>query len=620
MFQSFEVKGGPALGKRNLPKLRKTLRATGLDGFIIPHEDEYQNEYLPDANERLAWATGFTGSAGMAVVLRERAAIFVDGRYTVQAEEQTDPDLFERASLENTGPTDWLREAVQPGQDIGYDPKLHSPTQLKTITEVITQMGAHLVAVDTNPIDQAWADRPAQPCAPITPHPIAHAGRSHAEKITGLADHLANARMDAALLTDPTSIAWLLNIRGGDVAHTPLALATALISRAGEVTLFVHPDKLTPAVREHLGEGVRIEAEGQIKDALAALAGYRVLVDPKRTSAWYFDQLDRAGAIVSQGADPCAIPKACKNAAELSGAQAAHERDATAIVRFLHWLETNAPDGEVTEITAAQHLETLRKQHAGDLQDLSFETISAFGPNGALPHYRVNTRTNRKLKRGSLYLVDSGGQFTDGTTDITRTIAIGRPKKEMRERFTLVLKGHIAMATIRFPAGTTGGQIDVLARAHLWQSGFDYDHGTGHGVGSYLGVHEGPGRIAKIGSDAPLLPGMIMSNEPGYYKPGEGGYGIRIENLQVITAAKPIEGGERDMLGFTPLTLAPIDRTLIVRSMLTKTERAWVDDYHATVLDIVGPMVEPDIRNWLETACAALGTGTTASQEAEPVE
>ncbi len=603
MAQTFDVRGGPALGRKNLPKLRKRLRAQGLDGFLIPHEDEYQNEYLPAAHERLAWATGFTGSAGLAVALQTRAALFVDGRYTLQASQQVDPGLFDIRALTRDGPGAWLREAVKPDARIGYDPRLHTPDGLRRLAEAVVDAGAVLEPVAANAIDAAWSDRPAAPHAPARPHPLAFAGEAHADKRARLAAGLERAHLDAAVITDPASVAWLLNLRGGDVACTPLPLSRALLWRDGRVTLFIDPDKLDPDTCAHLGEDVAVDDERALAKALAGLSGHRVGVDTSRASAWFVDTLEAAGAIVAAAPDPCALPRAQKNETEIEGARNAHERDGVALARFLHWLAQEAPSGEVDEITAAETLLDFRRL-SNAFEDLSFETISGAGPNGAVIHYRVTQKSNRRLKRGSLYLVDSGAQYRDGTTDVTRTIAIGRPKREMRERYTLVLQGHIALAAIRFPQGTTGPQLDALARQFLWNAGLDYDHGTGHGVGSYLGVHEGPQRIHRVMNDVPLTPGMIVSNEPGYYKPG--GYGVRVENLQVVAPPTPMAAGEAPMLGFETLTLAPLDRALIVKSMLSKAERAWVDAYHARVAAMIGPRVEAPTRAWLEAACAPL--------------
>ncbi len=603
MFQSFDVKGGPKVGRRNLPKLRAALAKAGLDGFLIPHEDEYQNEYLPEANERLAWATGFTGSAGAALILADVAVLFVDGRYTVQGGAQTDETLFEVCDLVSEGPAKWIAANASEGLRIGYDPKLHSPASVRPLAEAAAKAGAVLVAVTENPVDIAWKDRPAQPLAEIVVHPDTFAGEPHAEKRERLSGSLAQQGLDAAVLTAPASLAWLFNIRGGDVAHTPLPLGAAILRKDASAALFVHPDKVTAAVRAHLGNQISIRPESEFAQGLAALSDQRVLVDPAQSSAWVFSALGDANATVHRGEDPCSLPRACKNAVELEGAREAHRRDGAVLTMFLHWLATEGQSGTMDEIVAATKLEELRRT-LPELRDLSFESISAAGPNSALPHYRVSTASNRKLKRGSLYLIDSGGQYPDGTTDVTRTVAIGRPKPEMRDRYTLVLKGHIALSVIRFPEGTAGAHLDALARAALWNAGLDYDHGTGHGVGSYLGVHEGPQRIARALSPTPLMPGMIVSNEPGYYKPG--GYGIRIENLQAVAPPSEIEGGDRKMLGFETLTLAPLERGLIQKRLLTKDERDWVNRYHARVWDEIGPRVGGEAKTWLEAQCAPL--------------
>lgn len=603
MIQSFDVKGGPDIGRRNLPKLRARMLKAGLDGFYVPHEDEHQNEYLPDANERLAWATGFTGSAGAALVTNEKAALFVDGRYTLQAKAQVDEAIIEVRDLIKEGPAAWLAVHAKKGARIGYDPRLVSPDAIRPLAEAAASAEAALIAVDANPLDAAWTDRPSPPRARVTPHPVEFSGEPHPEKIARLAEALAKDRIDAALLTAPASLAWLFNIRGGDVRHSPLPLGAAILRTDGSADLYLDPAKADDALRAHLGNRVTLRPEAEIESGLAGLKGRRVRVDPSVTSAWWFSRLDAHGAGLSRGADPCTLPRATKNKVEVEGARRAHARDGVAVTRFLHWLETEAQGEDVDEITAAQKLEGLRGE-LGGLLDLSFESISAAGPNSALPHYRVNTKSNRRLKRGSLYLIDSGGQYREGTTDVTRTAPIGRPSREMKERFTLVLKGHIALATIRFPEGTTGTHLDGFARQYLWSAGLDYDHGTGHGVGSYLGVHEGPQRIAKALNAAALQTGMIVSNEPGYYK--QGGYGIRIENLLVVTEPEDIPGGERKMLGFETLTLAPIERGLIVKAMLAKAERAWLDAYHARVASVIGPRLTPAERAWLEAKCAPL--------------
>ncbi|MEL6568245.1 MAG: aminopeptidase P family protein [Pseudomonadota bacterium] len=603
MRQSFDVRGGPQDGRANLPKLRAAMAAQGLDGFYIPHEDEYQNEYLPDANERLAWATGFTGSAGAAMVLSDRAVVFVDGRYTVQARDQLDSELFETVGLPDPGPFDWLATQDLAGKTIGYDPRLMSPNALSHLRKGATKSGAKLVASLDNPIDQAWPNRPAQPTASIVPHPLEKAGLAHRDKLSTIGETLEADGADAAILTSPASIAWAFNIRGGDVACSPLPLARAILRADGSASLYTDPGKVDEALRAHLGNGVSVQALETLPGDLAGLSEQTVSLDPDAASAWFFETLDAAGAKILRQRDPVALPKACKNAAEIAGSQAAHIRDGAAVTRFLHWLDTVAQSGDVTEIDAAIKLETFRDALDG-LKDLSFETISGAGPNGALPHYRVSSATNRKLEQGSLYLVDSGGQYLDGTTDITRTVPIGTPSDDMRRHYTLVLKGHIALAAVRFPEGTTGTHLDTLARHALWQAGLDYDHGTGHGVGVYLGVHEGPQRIAKAWNSVPLAPGMIVSNEPGFYR--EGAYGIRIENLQFVTPAEPIAGGDRPMLGFENLTWAPLARGLIDLSALTEAERHWVDDYHVRVADLIGPQVDGEVSEWLAAACAPL--------------
>lgn len=603
MIQNFDIQGGPQFGRRNVPKLRAALAEAGLDGFLIPHEDEYQNEYLPDCNERLMWASGFTGSAGAAIVTTDRAAMFVDGRYTLQVRAQVDDDLFDYETLESGGMANWVARNASDGMRIGYDARLHSPAGLKALQAAAKTSGAVLVAVEQNPIDAAWDDRPPLPLTPLVVQPIKLAGESHGDKRARIGKVIADAGADSAVLTSPASIAWLLNIRGADVMCTPLPLSTVILHASGNAELYVHPDKVGDDIRAHLGNSVVIRDEDMLAGGLNALGNKRVWVDPGTASAHLFNALTEAGASLHTAMDPVMLPKAAKNAAEIAGTKAAHIRDGGALVAFLHWLATEAQSGDYDEIQAAQKLESFRAQLPG-LKDLSFETISGAGSNGAFCHYRVNTDTNLKLEPGSLYLVDSGGQYQDGTTDVTRTIAIGEPTAEMRRRFTLVLKGHIALASVRFPPGTTGSNLDALARMALWKDGLDYDHGTGHGVGAYLGVHEGPQRISKAPNTVALLPGMIVSNEPGYYK--TGGYGIRIENLQFVHEPREIEGGERAMLGFENLTWAPIDRNLVDVDILSAEERDWLNDYHAQVWEKIGPLVEGDVKDWLEGVCAAI--------------
>jgi Xaa-Pro aminopeptidase len=604
MRQTFDETTTPAFGREHAPLIRAAMAAQGLDGFVIPHEDEHQNEYLPAANDRLAWATGFTGSAGAAVLLKDKAAIFVDGRYALQVRDQVDTELFEVRDLVEGGVPAYLQSEARAGWTIGYDPKLHSPEALDRLKSAAAKAGAALKPVTPNPLDAAWgAARPAQPRAPVSPHPTEFAGEESAAKRERVGKSLAALGADAALITAPASAAWLFNIRGGDVIRSPLPLSQAILNADGSARLFLDPAKVTPELPAWLGNGVALETPEALPGALADLAGKRVLVDPGTSSAWFFEALEKAGAKVVRATDPTALPRACKNAVEVEGARQAHIRDGAALARFLRWVATEAAATLPDETEVVRRLEGFREA-TGALKDLSFDTIAGAASNGAIVHYRPTQRLAKRLERGSLLLVDSGAQYLDGTTDVTRTVAIGTPSQEMRERFTLVLKGHLALARVRFPAGTTGSALDALARVPLWAAGLDFDHGTGHGVGSYLGVHEGPQRISKLPNAVALRPGMIVSNEPGYYK--EGGYGIRIENLQVVSEPAAIAGGERPMLGFEPLTLAPLDRALIVTEMLTAEEHAQMDAYHARVLAVVGPLVEPDVRAWLEGACAPL--------------
>ncbi len=601
MRQSFTESTDRSFGPKHLPLIRQAMAAQGLDGLLVPHEDEHQNEYLPDANDRLAWATGFTGSAGAAVVFGDKAAIFVDGRYTIQVRDQVDSAVLEIRSLDDNGVATYLSEQAKSGQVIGYDPRLHSPETLERLTAAAKAAGATLRPVSANPLDQAWQDRPAQPCAPVVAHPVDYAGESSEAKRARIGAGLGEAQ--AAVLTAPASMAWLFNIRGGDVIRSPLPLAQAILNKDGSAQLFLDPAKVTDELPAWLGNQVALQPPEALPAALDALGGQTILIDPAQSSAWYFDRLEAAGAKLTRAMDPCALPRACKNTVEVEGSRKAHARDGAALTRFLYWLATDGQVSPPDELEAVTKLEALREA-TGMLKDLSFDTIAGAGSNGAICHYHPSERLNQRAKLGSLLLVDSGGQYLDGTTDVTRTVAIGEPSQEMAQRFTLVLKGHLALGRVRFPVGTTGSALDALARLPLWMAGLDYDHGTGHGVGSYLGVHEGPHRISKMPNSVPLQPGMIVSNEPGFYKDGE--YGIRIENLQVVTPAAAIPGGERAMLGFEQLTLAPIDRRLIVKALLTPEEVLQLDAYHARVLDVVGPQVEAPVRAWLAQVCAAI--------------
>ncbi|NKB49430.1 MAG: M24 family metallopeptidase [Alphaproteobacteria bacterium] len=593
-----QANNSPMTPAEKLAALRAHLAAAGLDGFIVPHADEHQNEFLPPRAERLAWLTGFSGSAGMAVILADRAAIFVDGRYTLQVRNQVKADLYSFHHLIEAPATDWVAENLSEGARLGYDPWLHGVRGVDRLRQACDKAGAELVAVDPNPVDAVWTDQPAPPQTPVVPHELRFAGRASTEKRAELAQKLTEGDIAATVLTQPDSIAWLFNVRGNDVSHTPLPLSFAILNADATVDWFVDPAKTSQALIAHLGNGVACHDPDAFGPALDRLgdAGARVQACPDTAASWVFDRLTAAGADIRRAADPVTLPKAIKNAVELDGTRAAHRRDGAALTRFLAWLAATAAEGEITEIGAVEKLAEIRSD--GDLfRELSFDTISGAGPNGAIVHYRVSPETDRPLRPDELYLVDSGAQYLDGTTDVTRTVAIGAPSEEMRDRFTRVLKGHIAIALARFPKGTTGGQLDALARQYLWQSGLDYDHGTGHGVGSYLGVHEGPQRISKAGTGQALQAGMIVSNEPGYYK--EGAYGIRIENLVAVVPVGGIAGGEREMLGFETLTLAPIDPACIEVSLLSADERAWLDAYHARVMTGIGPLVDETTRNWL---------------------
>jgi len=598
MFQTYDDTANPALVAERAKRLRDELKRRGLDGFLIPRADEHQGEYVPPHAERLRWLTGFSGSAGLAIVLTDKAAIFIDGRYTLQVRSQTDVNIFEPQHLIEQPPVRWIEEHLPKGAKLAYDPWLHTIDAIARYKAAAEKAGGTLVPIDTNPLDAVWTDQPPPPDAPVQPHELKYAGEPASEKLKRVSASLDGA--DAAMLTMPDSIAWAFNIRGGDVGHTPLPLSFALIHADGHAELFIDERKVGPEARAHLGNVVSLRPKDDLAKALDDLGADKktVLVDPATCASWINDRLQTAGAKIKRGTDPCELPKACKNAAEIDGTRAAHLRDGRALTRFLAWLGQTAPRGGIDEITASKKLEAFRAD-TGALKDLSFDTISGAGPNGAIVHYRVTQGTNQPLQPGELFLVDSGAQYLDGTTDVTRTVAIGRASAEQRDRFTRVLKGHIGIATARFPEGTSGSQLDALARMSLWKAGLDYDHGTGHGVGSYLSVHEGPQRISKLGS-VPLRPGMIISNEPGYYK--TGAYGIRIENLLVVTPATMIEGGERPMLGFETLTLAPIDLNCVEASLLTAEEIEWLNAYHARVREALTPGLDAETLAWLKDA------------------
>jgi Xaa-Pro aminopeptidase len=597
-----------------LDALRKELERQGLDGFVIPISDEHLSEYVGSYAQRLAWLTGFGGSAGTAVVLRNPkkglgAAMFVDGRYTLQVRDQVDGRLYEYKSVPQDRIGDWLADNAREGARIGFDPWLHTAGWAKSVRTALEDVGGELVPVAANPVDAVWDDQPEPSPAPAFIQDDSLAGRSSADKRSEVAEWLREEKLDAAVISALDSVAWLLNIRGADVERTPVALSYVIAHADGTADWFIAPGKVPAEVAAHLGNAVRVRPRDGFTAALAELSGKRVAADPERSVAAIFAALEDAGAEAVRLTDPVVLPKAVKNAAEQAGHRAAQARDGAAVARFLQWLSVEAPKGEVDELSAAARLQQFRKD-TGDLRDLSFDTISGAGPNGAIVHYRVSEETNRALEPGSVFLVDSGGQYADGTTDITRTVWIGpgEAPAEVRDRFTRVLQGHIALAVQTFPQGTAGSQLDTLARQFLWQAGLDYAHGTGHGVGAFLAVHEGPQRIAKArggqaGTEQELLAGMILSNEPGYYKTGE--YGIRIENL-VLVEARAIDGSEGDWLGFETLTLVPIDKTLVDRGLLSDAEVAWWNAYHARVRDVLAPQLEGEALAWLEDACAPL--------------
>ena len=584
-----------------LTRLRQELSARGLSGFIVPRADEHLGEYVPASAERLAWLTGFTGSAGLAVILPEKAAAFTDGRYVLQLAAQTDAELWERRHFTEDPPARWLTANAPANASIGYDPLLISEQALT----VYTDAGLSMVPVDGNPIDAIWRDRPAPPVAPAVPHPLEYAGRSADEKREQIAGLLRDAKQDAAVITDPASIAWLLNIRGGDVPYTPFVLGFALVHADRGTELFLDPAKLTDPTRAWLGNAVSVADRAALEPALRRLAGKRVRVDRSGSAIWFAQKLRDAGAVVVADRDPCLLPKACKNDVEQQGFRQAHLRDAVAVCRFLHFLSEVGARGQETELSAAKVLVALREQVPG-FQGESFPAISAAGEHGAIIHYRVTEESNRPIRRDESYLIDSGAQYTDGTTDITRTIWIGPsdPPSELRQRVTRVMKGHIAIATLAFPEGVGGAHLDAFARRALWQVGLDYDHGTGHGVGSYLSVHEGPVSLSRLAAPVPIAAGMVLSNEPGYYLPQQ--YGIRLENLLLVQPAA-LMGAGKPFLRFETLTLAPFDRRLIEPTLLDPAELAWLDGYHARVQTEVGPLLDASARAWLAESCAPIG-------------
>lgn len=599
LYQTFTDSADPAQGKPRIAALRAELARRGLDGFIVPRTDEYQNEYVPAASERLAWLTGFTGSAGLAIVLKDRAAIFVDGRYTLQVKDQVDTRLFTPQPIADVTPAQWLAKTVGKGMKIGCDPWLTTSATYEAYEKALRAAGAELVAVDDNPLDAVWHDRPPAPLGAIRLQPKKFTGVDAKQKLKRIADALDKG--EALLVTNPHNVAWAFNIRGSDVQHTPLPLCRAIIDKDG-AHLFVDGRKLDPKIRASLDKIARIEEPEQLRQTLSRYGrdGASVRFDFGSAPAALINALKSAGGRPVIGDDPITLMKAIKSTAEIDGARAAHLRDGAAISSFLAWFDEAAPKGRLNEIDAVEALETFRRQ-TGQLKDVSFPTISGAGPNGAIVHYRVTEKTNRRIGRG-LFLLDSGAQYEDGTTDITRTISVGTPTKDMRACYTRVLKGHIALATAIFPKGTNGAQIDAFARHALWQAGLDYDHGTGHGVGSFLSVHEGPQNISKRGFAA-LEPGMILSNEPGYYR--DDAFGIRIENL-VLVEKCDIAGAEREMYGFETLTLVPIDTRPIDTDMMTREELRWLDAYHQRVRKALSPLVSPATRKWLVKATKPL--------------
>jgi Xaa-Pro aminopeptidase len=586
----------------HLKLLRTALAKQKLDGFLVPRQDEFQGEYVAAYAERLKWLTGFAGSWGAAIIMAKKAAIFVDGRYTSQVRDQVDVKAIMPQHLIDAPPTDWIKANFKKGQTLGFDPDLTTIADAKRYQAACESVGAKFVAVSRNPIDSVWDDQPVRPDTPLNVQPERFAGKSAKQKLAELAKALVAQGAEAVFLAEPSSVSWLFNIRGDDVPFTPVALTYALVPTKGKATIFIDEARVPKDVKAALKSHAEFANPSAMAKALKALADKKKSVLVDAGSAPQQVALLLKGAKLIEGQDPCTMPKAQKNAVEQAGARAAQLRDGAALSRFLHWVSVEGPKGHLNEAIAADMLAEFRKA-TGKLEDLSFESISASGPNAAIPHYHLDPAHARAIKTGEIYLIDSGGQYRDGTTDVTRTVMIGEPTLEMKDRFTRVLKGMIAISVARFPAGTTGAHIDALARASLWSAGLDFDHGTGHGVGSYLSVHEGPARISKV-SHVALRPGMLLSNEPGYYKPGS--FGIRIENLLFVRDAEDVPGGERKMMGFETVTLAPIDRTLIDMDLLTDDELRWLNAYHARVLAEVGMLLDGEALSWLKQACAGL--------------
>ncbi len=609
MFQSFDNKSAPQFGKARVDALRATFDTLGIDGFLIPRADEYQGEYVPECAERMAWLSGFTGSAGVVLVTRSEAIVFVDGRYTTQLVAQVDPSVFTGGDLVGAPPARWLADNASAGFRLGIDPWLHTSAELSRLEKALEEKGGSVVLLAANPLDPLWEGRPAEPLEPVTIQPDAFTGTPARDKIGAVAAEAKGRKADAVLVTDPSSIAWIFNIRGNDVPHTPHPLARAIIHADGKADLFLDERKTNGEVKNYLRDLAELQTPAEIKPMLRSLAekGATILVDADVVPVALTRIIKDTGGSVVEATDPVKLPRACKNEAELAGSAAAHIQDGAAMVEYLAWLDAQQP-GTVTEIQAVKMLEQTRAKLGqamqNPLKDISFDTISGSGPNAAIIHYRVTTDTDRTLQNGEMFLVDSGAQYINGTTDITRTVAIGSVPEEQKRFFTLVLKGVIAISDAKFPKGTRGCDLDPLARIALWKAGADYGHGTGHGVGSYLSVHEGPQRISRV-SQQELLPGMILSNEPGYYRPGA--FGIRIENLIYVREAQSIEGGDQPMLSFETLTWCPIDRRLIVVSSLTEDERNWLNDYHAKTREKLLPLISDEsVKQWLTAATEAL--------------
>ncbi|PYE37382.1 Xaa-Pro aminopeptidase [Rhizobium sp. PP-F2F-G38] len=609
MFQSFDVTSTPQFGRERADGLRASFDALGIDGILVPRADEFQGEYVPASAERLAWLTGFTGSAGIALVMRETAVVFVDGRYVTQLAEQVDGTVFTGGDLIGEPPHLWIERHAPKGFRLGIDPWLHTGADVRKLETALTKVGGALVHLDHNPLDRLWTDRPDAPLGRVVIQKIEQAGILATEKIAHMAETVVKAGAAAVILTDPSSVAWTFNLRGNDVPHTPHPLARAVIHADGRAEIFLDARKTGIEEKAYLTQMAEIAAPETFESRVSALAtsGVSIILDPDHAAVALADRIRKDSGTVIEAADPARLPRARKNPVELEGSARAHLQDGAAMVEFLAWLDGTTP-GTVTEIAVTEKLEAVRiacgERLQNPLKDVSFDTIAGAGAHAAIMHYRVTTESDQPLEAGTMFLVDSGGQYVNGTTDITRTVAIGDVPEEQKRFFTLVLKGMIAISTARFPKGTRGVELDPLARIALWKAGADYGHGTGHGVGSYLSVHEGPQRISRAGMQE-LLPGMILSNEPGYYRPGA--FGIRIENLLHVLDATPVEGGDQKMLGFETLTFCPIDRRLILPELLTKEERAWVDAYHAETREKLTPLIDGvDVKAWLEAATAAL--------------